>query len=78
MTICSLTNCHGYVKIIPDVIPASSMAERSAVNRNVGGSSPPRGVFPLSTSRLLSIRRCPLNLLPSLTSHTIGWLGACK
>ena len=26
--------------------PASSMAERSAVNRNVGGSSPPRGVLP--------------------------------
>ena len=32
--------------VLRQVFPVSSMAERSAVNRNVDGSSPSRGVIP--------------------------------
>lgn len=39
----TLTNDSDYDKLIV-VFLASSTAERSAVNRNVGGSNPPRGV----------------------------------
>ena len=36
---------HGERAVLRQTVPVSSMAERSAVNRNVDGSSPSRGVL---------------------------------